>query len=741
MASKIKGITIEIDGNTTGLTDALKNVDKEIRNVNSELKAVDSLLKFDPSNTEMLAQKQALLSKAIEDTTSRLQTLKQAKDQADESGSMDKNSEQYRELEREITATEQKLQKLTTTQQETNNQMNGFGKSVEEASKKTSVFGDVLKANLLSDVITAGIKKLADGLKQVGSAFLDLGKQAIESYADYEQLVGGIETLFGDSAGTVEKYAQNAYKTAGISANQYMEQVTSFSASLLQSLGGDTEEATKYADMAIQDMADNANKMGTTMDSIQNAYQGFAKQNYTMLDNLKLGYGGTKTEMERLLADAEKFSGQKYDIKNLSDVYEAIHVVQQEMGITGTTAMEASQTISGSVNSMKSAWQNMITGIADENANFEELINNLVATIVGENGEGGVINNIAPRIETAFNGILQMIPALIEALLPTILTMGTNLITSLITGLTTAIPKLIPAVMSAITTITTTIVEQLPAILEMGIQILIAVIQGIAEALPELIPAIVDALLYMVDVIIDNLPLLIEAGVELIVALAVGLIEAIPKLIEKLPKIIADLVSALTKPEMLQKLISASITLMIALAKGLIQAIPELIKMVPTIIGELFKNIKETITKTDWLALGKNILTGILNGMLDFGKVVKDTITKVGKKITSAIKDFFGIASPSKLMKKEVGQYLAQGIAVGFEEEIPNTIKNVNSAMGTLTDKVQASVNPVINPTANSNPLIIQIENFNNSREQDVEALAEELEFYRKMSATAKGGN
>lgn len=750
MAQNVKGITIDIDGNITGLKSALQDVDKQIRGVNSELNTVNKLLKIDPGNTEMLAQKQKLLASAIQDTTERLQRLKDAKEQADTTEGTDKNSKSYRELEREIASTEQSLNKLVGQQEQNNKAMDGFTEATEEATKGAGVFGDVLKANLASDLIKKGIADLANGMKKLAGSFIDLGKSAIQSYADYEQLVGGIDTLFKDSSDQVQKYASQAYKTAQINANDYMETVTSFSASLIQSLDGDTAKAGEYANRAIIDMADNANKMGTNIENIKNAYLGFGKQNYTMLDNLKLGYGGNKTEMERLIKDASKMTdvqkklGITVDASSMSfdNIVNAISVMQSHLGIAGTSAEEASKTISGSVNSMKSAWSNLITGLADDNANFEELVNNLVETLVGNGEEGsGVIANVLPRIEIAFNSILQLIPTLIERLLPTILTMGTQLITTLITGLTQAIPQLIPTVMQAINTITMTIIQNLPAILEAGIQIIVAVVQGIAKALPELIPALVDALIYMVEIIIDNLPLIIEAGVQLIVALALGLIEAIPKLIEKIPTIITKLVKALTQPEMLEKLISSAITLMKALAKGLVQAIPQIIGMVPKIIGDLVKNFKETIKNTDWLQLGKNILKGILNGMLDFGTIVKDTIKKVGKKITSSIKDFFGISSPSKLMADEVGQYITQGIGMGIEDEIPDTIRDVNNAMGTLTDKVQASVNPVINPTANSNPLIIQIENFNNEREQDIQALAEELEFYRKMSATAKGGN
>ena len=262
MAQNVKGITIDIDGNITGLKSALQDVDKQIRGVNSELNAVNKLLKIDPGNTEMLAQKQKLLASAIQDTTERLQRLKDAKEQADATEGTDKNSKSYRELEREIASTEQSLNKLVGQQEDNNKAMSGFSSATEDATKKAGVFGDVLKANLASDLIKKGITDLANGMKKLAGSFIDLGKNAIQSYADYEQLSGGIETLFKGSSDQVKKYASEAYKTAQINANDYMETVTSFSASLIQSLDGDTAKAGEYANRAIIDMSDNANKMG-----------------------------------------------------------------------------------------------------------------------------------------------------------------------------------------------------------------------------------------------------------------------------------------------------------------------------------------------------------------------------------------------------------------------------------------------------------------------------------------------
>lgn len=739
-SKKLQGITIEIDGNTTKLSDSLKDVNKVIGSTQSELKNINSLLKLDPGNTTLLAQQQKVLADAIKGTSEKLETLREAKRQADAriaSGAEEENSASYRELEREIVATESQLRKLNGQLDENSNDFNKLSENIDNAGDSTLKFGDLVKANLLSEAIKTGIQGLVSSFKALGSAMVNVGKQAVESFAEYEQLVGGVETLFEDSASTVENYANNAYKTAGLSANEYMSTVTSFSASLLQSLGGDTEEAAKYADMAITDMADNANKMGTSMESIQNAYQGFAKQNYTMLDNLKLGYGGTKTEMERLLKDATAISGVKYNINELSDVYEAIHVIQGELGITGTTAKEASKTISGSITAMSGSWQNLLTGIASGNENIGELVTNVVDSVLT------VADNIMPVIEQVVNSFIQILPTILNQIieyLPQFLVMGTNILMTLVNGFQTNMPQIISVVLQIVNAIVTTLITNLPQILKMGIEILVQLIKGIAQAIPDLIPQIVDVVIAIVNTLVDNLPMIIMAGVDLLLALALGLIDAIPQLLKKLPEIITKIVEALTKPEMLAKIIKGALQLIIALAGGLIKAIPTLIAAVPTLITNLLTSLKETITTTNWAELGKNVLNGILNGLINFGTVVKDTVKKVGKKITSEIKSFFGIKSPSRLMEKEVGKFLPQGIAQGFEKEIPHTIDAVENSLSKLNSGIQASINPTINPQANNNPLIIQIENFNNERQTDIQALAEELEFYRKNSSLAIGG-
>ena len=335
----------------------------------------------------------------------------------------------------------------------------------QSQSKISSAFGKIGNAALKVG------KVMATGLAVGTVAITALGKSALGSYADFEQLVGGVETLFKESAAIVQEYADNAYKSAGMSANEYMETVTSFSASLLQSLDGDTAEAANKANQAIVDMSDNANKMGSSMESIQNAYQGFAKQNYTMLDNLKLGYGGTKEEMQRLLKDAQAISKIEYDISSYADVVDAIHVIQEEMGIAGTTAKEASSTISGSLSSMKSAWKNLLTGLGNEDADLSGLIDNFV------DSAGTAMDNILPRVEVILGGISDTIgkivpkiakrlPQLLKSTLPSLIQGAVGLVNGLVSALPDILGILIPQIPFIVEQIGLALVEVFPQLLE-----------------------------------------------------------------------------------------------------------------------------------------------------------------------------------------------------------------------------------------------------------------------------------
>ena len=403
----------------------------------------------------------------------------------------------------------------------------------------------------IGSIAGTALKGVAVAVGSASTALAGLGVASVNSYADLEQNIGGIETLFKGSADKVIKNAENAYKTAGMSANQYMETVTGFSASLLQSLGGDTEKAADVADMALTDMADNANKMGTSMESIQWAYQGFAKQNYTMLDNLKLGYGGTKEEMQRLLADAEKLTGVKYDISNLSDVYNAIHVIQGELGITGTTAKEAASTITGSISSMKASFDNFLNGsgtidqVIDTGLTSIQNIVNAVGELLPSLVES--VANATPQIVDAINQIFPQILNLLLTNAPTILGSIGQILMALTQTLISYMPQILTIAMQLIQSFINGLILMLPQIIQMGIQLITQLITGIAQMLPQLIPQAVNAIITLVEGLINNIDQIIDAGIQLIMGLADGLINAIPILVEKIPTIIENLINAITR--------------------------------------------------------------------------------------------------------------------------------------------------------------------------------------------------
>ena len=357
-------------------------------------------------------------------------------------------------------------------------------KSFSETSSKAETLAGKLKGGLATAAKVGGA-----AIAAAGAAAIAITKQAVENYGEYEQLVGGVETLFKSSADTVMQYAANAYQTAGMSANEYMTTVTAFSASLLQSMGNDTDAAAEKANLAITDMSDNANKMGTDMQSIQNAYQGFAKQNYTMLDNLKLGYGGTKEEMQRLLDDANALNAAQgnytnYTIDSYADIVDAIHTVQTEMGITGTTQLEASTTIQGSIASMKAAYDNFITGLGDENADMAELITNLLGSAVT------VAENLLPVVERILENIGVVVqekgPEMIEKFvsyaidkLPDIIKLGLQMVIALVKGLAQNLPQLVTGVLNMAATIIKTLVDSIPDVIEVGKDIVRGVWDGI----------------------------------------------------------------------------------------------------------------------------------------------------------------------------------------------------------------------------------------------------------------------
>lgn len=569
-------------------------------------------------------------------------------------------------------------------------EINGIGGKVNSAFSK---IGSLAKGALVG--VTAAIGSASTALAGLGTA-------AVSSYADLEQNLGGIETLFGSSADKVIKNAENAYKTAGMSANQYMETVTGFSASLLQSVGGDTEKAADSANMALIDMADNANKMGTSMESIQWAYQGFAKQNYTMLDNLKLGYGGTKEEMERLLADAQKLTGVKYDISNLNDVFNAIHVIQGELGITGTTAQEAATTITGSIGSMKAAFDNFLNG----SGTIDQLINTGLTAIQNiVNAAGKLlpdliqsIANATPQIVSTINTIFPQILNLIMENAPTILNSIGQVLMALSTTLMEYIPQILTLAMQLIQYFINGIITMLPQIIQMGIQLITQLITGIAQMLPQLIPQAVNAIITIVNSLLTNIDQIIDAGIQLIMGLAEGLINAIPQLIEAIPTIIQNLINAIVNN--LPKIIQMGIELIVKLAAGIIQAIPKLIAAIPQIIGAIINGLAQLPGML--LDIGGQLIQGLWNGISNAASWLWSKISGFCSGIVDKIKGFFGIHSPSKLFNQEIGKFLALGLGEGFDDNLGKVYKQMKTAVDFETQKLSAN----LSTTATNNKML-----------------------------------
>ena len=555
----------------------------------------------------------------------------------------------------------------------------------------------------LGSIAGTAMKGVSVAVGAAATAIGGLVTASVNAYAEYEQLVGGVDTLFKNSSQKLQSYADEAYKTAGMSANEYMSTVTSFSASLLQSLGGDTEKAADYANQAVIDMSDNANKMGTSMELIQNAYQGFAKQNYTMLDNLKLGYGGTKEEMERLLEDASKISGIKYDISSFADVTQAIHVMQESMGIAGTTSKEASTTIQGSLISVKGAWENLLVGISSSDADWEKLINNLVETV------STAMDNMLPVVKSALIGVSALvrdlfpsiaaeIPALISEILPSLVETGISVVNSLLTGMQQNLPALAQGAIQIINQLVTTLLSMLPQLLDMGIQLLMQLVIGIGQALPALIPQVVNTITTIVETLINNIDLIIEAGMQLLMGLAEGLIVAIPQLIDKIPIIIDKLLNAII--ENLPKLVEMGMELVVKLALGLVKAIPTLVGKIPELITSVLQALRKLPEMV--VDIGKNIVSGIWNGISQMASWLWNKITGWCNSIFNGIKDFFGIHSPSKLFSDKIGKYLALGLGEGFDDNLGKVYKDMQSAVDFETQKLSAN----LSTTATNNKLL-----------------------------------
>lgn len=531
---------------------------------------------------------------------------------------------------------------------------------------------------------------LVGTLKKIGvaAAIGKIVKDAFSAGGQLEQSFGGLETIYGDAAEGAKAFALEA-ASAGISANTYAEQAVSFGAALKQAYGGDTVAAMEAANTAIMDMADNSAKMGTDIGSLQTAYQGFAKQNYTMLDNLKLGYGGTKSEMERLLADAQKLSGVEYNIDNLGDVYDAIHVIQEDLGLTGVAAAEAETTLSGSFGAMKASWTNLLAAMTTGNgldaamSNLGKSAGNVLKNVVRMAGNvvtqlptlfSGLITTIGPSLLPAVTGLIQGLLTGISTQLPMLLTGGMDMLLTIVQGIMQALPQLITTATTFIPTLLMGIVQALPQLMATGFQILSTLMTGIVQALPQLLSGGLQATMQFIAGVAQNLPTILQSGLELIGQLAAGAIEAIPQLIGMIPQLFSDFATA-------------------------------------------FSGI-------DWGSLGLEIINGIIRGLDSGVTALWEALKNLASSALQSAKDFLGIGSPSKLFADEVGRWIPAGVAVGIEEDVPALNRTVQSMIdvagldysravsaGAAADPVPAA--PVIDyarlaEAISSRPVVIQ---------------------------------
>ena len=682
------GLKIGVEGEKE-FKKALSDINQTFKVLGSEMKLVSSEFDKQDKSVAAVAARNEVLNKAIDAQKDKIATLESAlKNAADSFGENDRRTQnwaiQLNNAKAELNGMERELDNSADAADDLGDELKESGDEAESSGGKFEKLGSVLKG------VGAAMGAVA---LAAGAAAVKLGKEVISAYADFEQLVGGVDTLFGDASQTVQNYAANAFKTAGMSANEYMETVTGFSASLIQSLGGDTAKAAEVADMAITDMADNANKMGTDLSAIQTAYQGFAKQNYTMLDNLKLGYGGTKSEMERLLADAEKISGIKYDLSSFSDLTEAIHVIQTEMGITGTTAKEATETISGSMAGMKSAIDNLMAGLGNADADIEMLIGNVVEAF------GHVVDNVVPVIENIVKALPPALDGILRAigdLLPTLLSTVVDLFTQVLETLLSLLPELIPAAVDAVLTIVGALIDNLPLLIDAAVQLITALVMGLGSALPELIPAAVEAIITIVQGLLDSMDQILEAAFAIIQGLAEGLLNALPELIDALPEIIMTIIDFIT--DNLPLILEMGIELTVQLAFGLIKAIPQLVARLPEIVAAIVTGLGKAVGAV--FEIGRNIVTGLWEGIKSLGSWIADKVSGFFSGIVDGAKSLLGIHSPSTVFAG-IGENMGLGIGMGFTDAMRGVEKDIAGAIPTDFDlDMKTGIHKVMNDTS-----------------------------------------
>ena len=619
MATYDVGLKIGIEGDAS-FKNKLSLINQQAKELNAEMKSVTSAYDKNDNSAKKLSATSGVLARQMEVQRNKIDLLNQKLQE--QKAKLDQIGQAYQETVAKEGANSASAQKLANEYANQARQVSQTQTQLNNAQASLNEMDSAMKNNQQTSINWRGALKtagvaLATIATTAAAGAVALGKAVVGAYGDFEQLEGGVNKIFGADAQAVIANADKAYQTAGMSANQYMEQVTGFSASLIQSTGNDTAKAAEIADMAIRDMSDNANTFGTDISSIQSAYQGFAKGTYTMLDNLRLGYGGTKQEMERLLSDASKISGIKYDISNLDDVYSAIHVIQEEVGIAGTTFAESEGTIQGSIGRLKASFENLTIGLGRADSNMDALVGNLADSL------GMVIDNITPVIER----VIEYLPAVASEL-------------------------------------STALMGMLPSLIETVTQIFSQVLETLLGMLPELMPVAVNAILTLTQTLINNLPLVIDSAIQLVLALIQGIVQMIPQLAQQAPQLVMTVAKTIIAN--LPQILDAGVSLVGSLIEGILSMAGRLFSMAISFIAEnVVRPIRDKMKEGK--SLGQALVEGLWNGITGMASWLWGKITGWASDIIGHIESALKIGSPSK-ETAWIGQMMVEGLAKGIND-------------------------------------------------------------------------
>lgn len=654
---------------------AIRDINTDMRVFGSEMKKLAAEFADNSDSVEALTKKGEVLNKQIGSQKEKVDTLRKALENSKEQ--YGENDTKTKNWQKALNEAEAELHNLTKEAKDNEEAIRDAGKSADESGSKFENLGGILKGT----VATMGALAAA-----AGAAAVKLGKEVIGQFGELEQNLGGSEAVFGEYAERIQKAGEEAYKNLGVSQSEYLATANKMGA-LFQGSGVEQQKSLELTEKAMQRAADMASVMGIDMQVALDSVAGAAKGNFTMMDNLGVAMNATSIEAYAL-AKGLDFTWSKATEAEKAEVAMQMFFENTEQ-YAGNFAKESTETVTGSIGLLQAALGSFVAGLGNTDADMQNLTENLVDAFqsVVENVVP-IIENLTAAIPEAFGAILPVI----GELLPEFLTIATELFKQVLDTMMALLPELIPVAVEAIMTITNTLVDNLPLIIEGALTLILALAEGIVQALPELIPAIVDTIITIVDTLIENIDMIIDAGIKLILGLADGLIEALPRLIEKIPEIIEKLMTAFVVNA--PKLVEASIKLIITLAEGLVENIPTLVKSIPKIIAAVVKGFVSA--SKEMAGIGKNLVQGIWNGIKDATGWILEKIKGFGESVLNGIKKIFGIHSPSKVFKDEVGKNLALGLGEGFTEEMSTLTKDMSKAIPT-----DFEVNGMLNTSVN----------------------------------------